>query len=135
MIVKKSLTSLAMVATAAAGIVMMPGTAHASSGGGCVSATADDGDKVSACISASGANVEPDGYVISAPVCTTVHIELFDATTNTKVLDDNVGCGEGHIGPFAYRGVNGHKYQSEVYMQTSSVTTVSAASPSETFSD
>ncbi|WP_435126219.1 hypothetical protein [Actinacidiphila sp. bgisy144] len=131
---KKKIASLGVAATAAAGILMMPGTAQASSGGGCTSAWADDGDQVSACISASGSNLEPDGYVIDASVCTTAHVLLADETTKTLVLDYNVGCGTGHVGPFAYKGVNGHKYQSEVYIEESNIQIVSAASPVETLS-
>jgi hypothetical protein len=117
------------------GIVLAPGTANASTGGGCGSDTVAGGS-VKACISASGANLEPDGYVLSNSECSTVHIILTDQTTKTNVLDYNVGCGLGHIGPFAYKGVNGHKYVTLVDLITYDGSTLAVAvSPTEAFSD
>lgn len=132
--VRRSLASAAAAAGVVAAVVMTPGTASASSGGGC-STVQGSGGKVSACLSASGSDLEPDAYILSATTCTTTYIELFDDTTGSGPLaEENVGCGVGHYGPFAYKGVNGHQYYTVVVMVHGTTNVAQAGSPDETLS-
>ena len=110
----RSVASLAATVAAVAVVVLAPGTALASSGGGCQTANPGS-DALEACISASGAYLEPDGYILSeAGNCSTTYIDLQDYTTGVMVAQENVGCGTGHYGPFPYKGTNGHQYRVKV---------------------
>ncbi|WP_427922619.1 hypothetical protein [Streptomyces sp. cg40] len=127
--------SLSMAAVGAvAAVVLVPGTADASSGGGCHTQSSGMG-KLESCISASGAYLEPDGYLlVVADNCETTYIELEDVTTGDVVLRDSVGCWPGHYGPFAYKGTNGHKYATIVVTYSSSSQLAISWSPVETLS-
>ena len=132
----RSVASLAAIAAAAAAVVLVPGTALASSGGGCRTTDSSNSD-LEACISASGAYLEPDGYIISETgSCSTSYLILDDLTAGTTVAKYNIGCGTGHYGPFANKGVNGHEYSVELVSVNSSGSPLNSAwSYDETFSD
>ncbi|MEU1628446.1 hypothetical protein ABZ746_24570 [Streptomyces sp. NPDC020096] len=129
--VRKSFASLAATAGAVAAVVLAPGTANASSGGGCAGTY-----EVRACISASGAYLKPDGYILSnVSACRTTYISLTDITTGAILQQESVGCWPGHYGPFPYKGINGHRYGVRVFMLGSSGLLASQWSYAETFSN
>ncbi len=104
-----------------------------SSGGGCIKSTSD-GVTVSSCISASGANLEPDAYVISDPGCTSAYIWLYDATAD-KWYSHGMSCAAVHHGPFAFPGINGHVYYNYTQIILSNNEEPGFWSPAETFSN
>ena len=133
--IRSTFLSLAVLATAFTGTVLASGTANASSGGGCTTATAG-GASVKACISASGANLEPDGYILANSGCAEAYLEIIDETSGTVNAVIDYSCSLGHKGPVAYGGINGHSYYSKLFLVTASGSTiVSASSPVEKFAD
>lgn len=126
--------SFAVLAAAFAGTMIASGTASASTGGGCHTVSAG-GDTVEGCVSASGGYVEPDGYIIANPGCAEVIVALVDDTTGLVDESMSASCSLGHKGPYAYKGINGHKYYSEVFTYANGHAIALAESPVETFSD
>ena len=111
---RRSAASLAVAAAAMAGVVLAPGVANASSGGGCVTQ-----GYIEACISASGKYVEPDFYVLSSiPGCSELGIWVYDDTTNGSISQSFPGtCTVGHHGPYPLLGTNGHQYHVLAFSQ------------------
>lgn len=107
---RRSATALAVAVAGMTAIALAPGTAYASTGGGCMT-----NGPLKACISASGSNVEPDFYIIApTPGCTHLNAEVDDETTHTikGVWNEWAPCGPiGHFGPWPFAGQNGHSYQ------------------------
>jgi hypothetical protein len=86
-------------------------TAHASSGGGCNDGGGSGYSYVVACISASGAKLEPNLYVLdNSPPCTSVSIWVNNANENQlTVWSDqtvNNGCALGIHGPWPLTSAN-----------------------------
>lgn len=121
--IRRSTSLLGIAATALVGVSLAAGPASASTGGGC---GATQGD-VTACISASGSNVEPDLYIAGVPAgCNFVVFQAIDDSTGGVVQTVKVPCVVGHHGPYPFVGVNGHYYKSWAQMST----TGGALSPS-----
>ncbi|SEG91586.1 hypothetical protein SAMN05216223_12420 [Actinacidiphila yanglinensis] len=106
--IRRSAASLAVAVTALAGIALTPGTASASTGGGCGTT-----GSLKSCISASGKNVAPDFYIIApTPGCTSVEFYVYDETSGATKFDQDYPCILGHIAPIVFAGTNGHRYGS-----------------------
>ena len=89
----------AMVLVALGGVGGTP--AWASSGGGCQDTYAGFGE-VSACISASGGSVLPDGYVTWDTIPPNCSIGLFlQNGSHQNIYRGNYPCGQHHYGPFS----------------------------------
>lgn len=132
---RKGVASLAVAAAATMGAVLMPGTANASTGGGCATFSGA-GDTLEPCISASGHYVEPDGYIIKNTGCASAYLQLFNEVDGTVLATHNVGCSLGHKGPFPYLGTNGQKYETRLWTQDSDgIVIISTLSWSLSFSD
>jgi hypothetical protein len=103
---RRSVTTLAVAITAMTGIALAPGTANASTGGGCTTF-----GPIEACISASGAYVEPDFYVVApTPGCTELDMTVYDDEGGTTATSFPGYCTGGHHGPYPIVGTNGHHY-------------------------
>ncbi|WP_160311124.1 hypothetical protein, partial [Streptacidiphilus anmyonensis] len=130
---RRSGTATAITAVIALAALATPASASTvrpdSSGGGC-STTA----QLEACISSSGAYVEPDAYILSNRGCQSADLTLWDDTANQEVEHVNLGCAAGHHGPFPFRGVNGHTYSTSATI-TASPSGAIAFSPQAHFSD
>ncbi|NUQ99891.1 MAG: hypothetical protein HOY79_26195 [Streptomyces sp.] len=104
-----------------------------SSGGGCSSSGGSP--DVEACISASGSYLEPDAYIINNSGCVSAGWRLYDTTSGSNVLEQEVsmGCADGHYGPYGFAGIKGHSYRTLAYINTANITNF-AESPTEYFS-
>jgi len=133
--IRSGFVSLAVIATAFTGTVVASGTASASSGGGCDTQSIS-GESIKGCVSASGAYLEPDGYVLQNAHCSSVDVSLVDDTTGNVVLTTTYSCALGHKGPIAYRGTNGHTYHTMMdLVPTAGGYWVTSLSPNEVFND
>jgi hypothetical protein len=132
--IRKGIAPLA-VGAALVGTVLVPGVANASSGGGCDVSGVVSGMEVEACISASGSNLEPDGYIIRNSGCRSVTIYLYTGG-GAGVNQWNVSCSGGHKGPIpqALPGGNHGYFYVEMTMFNSSGGFVNVESPDEYFS-
>jgi hypothetical protein len=123
---RRSLSALVVAAFAFGTVAMAAGTAGASTGGGC---GALEGN-VTACISASGRNVEPDLYINSVPGnCVDVVFQLIDDSTGSVSTSKVLPCTAGHFGPWPFAGVNGHYYKTFAQMSTTSGALSPSTSP------
>jgi hypothetical protein len=112
----------AIAALGAASLGLAP-AASASSGGGCGATTSGGYVNVTACISAKGAAVYPDGYanwvgIGSPPSSCSVTLELFDGS-GTMVASRNWACGQSHYGPFAWAGTSPSTWSSLLVVRSS----------------
>ena len=109
----RSVTALAVAMAGTTAIALAPGTAYASTGGGC-----GTNGPLKACISASGSNVEPDFYITApTPGCTYLHAQVDDDTTGVEIgeWNETAPCGPiGHFGPWPFAGKNGDHYSISV---------------------
>jgi hypothetical protein len=132
---KKIAGAAAIAAFGAASFALAP-AAHASSGGGC-SSTAAGWVTVTACISASGATVYPDGYagswgIAGIPSGCHVYVQLLDGSNNTvQTRGWTCSSSQTHYGPFAWVGPRGSNWRSIVTVSTTFSGSVAAVSPVE----
>lgn len=86
--------------------------AAASSGGGCQDTYSGFGE-VSACISASGGSVLPDGYVSWDTIPPNCSIGLFlQNASHQNVARGNYPCGQHHYGPMTFTEPSGTTWYS-----------------------
>lgn len=116
---RKTLAPLVVAAAALTGTLVMPGTASASTGGGCYTASAG-GNTVEPCISASGHYAEPDAYIIKNTGCVTAYVDLLAAGSEKLLARHTVSCSTGHKGPFPYLATNGEQLETRVITLDSS---------------
>ncbi|HWL84966.1 MAG TPA: hypothetical protein VNO21_04155 [Polyangiaceae bacterium] len=129
--IRRSLSIFGIAATALMGVALASGTASASSGGGC--GIAFEGG-ITACISASGNQVNYDIYVPSIPPgCEDIALTILDDDSR-KGDTPHVGCRTGHFS-FSVAGINGHRYHSFATVWIPSGPVVSPPSPELVFSD
>lgn len=135
---RRKLAGVVVIAAfGAAGLALAPAS-NASSGGGCGQTTSGGYVNVTACISASGATVYPDGYtqwvgIGSPPANCSVTLELFDDSSGAVVASRTWACGHSHYGPFAWVGPSPSTWSS-LLVVNSSYGTVYASSKIETLS-
>jgi hypothetical protein len=105
---------IAISLSALAAVSAMP--AYASSGGGCAGGGYGFGP-MSACISASGGNVLPDGYITweNIPPNCSVALELVNPS-GYVVARGNYACGAHHYGPLSVSEPSGTTWYSEMWV-------------------
>lgn len=129
----RGVASLAVAAAATMGVLAVPGTANASSGGGC-GTFSGAGETLESCISASGAYLEPDGYIIKNTGCAYAFVDLVNPANDALLSRHQVSCSLGHKGPFPYAGTNGQQYETDLWTADSSgIVILSLRSWPETF--
>jgi hypothetical protein len=125
------------VATAGALGAATANASAASSGGGCAT-----GSHIKGCISASGSHLEPDLYTLNNSGCSSVGIEVLNASNSAIVWQDDVvnsGCTVGIHGPWALDTanssvVNGGTYYTVAWMNFTNGTSNQVISQNETLS-
>ncbi|MEV8548116.1 hypothetical protein [Streptomyces sp. NPDC051572] len=133
-----ALAALTVLAGSLVGVAATPIAANAaitpdSSGGGCAPG-GTEGVVVSSCISASGANLEPDTYITKDPGCYAAELHLIDYTAGAMTIHP-ISCATGHQGPFPTKGTNGHTYRNITVIYLSDGDASSIESPALTFSN
>lgn len=133
----KGLAFLGIASAATLGVFVSPGTANASTGGGCSTGTnTGDGVTIRPCVSASGSNPEFDGYMIKNTGCARAYLDLMSADNDSLYSTHEVSCTDGHKGTYAYPGVNGRHYFTIMWVFDNDGNELEQwASPTETFSN
>jgi hypothetical protein len=110
-------------------VSIMP--ASASSGGGCAGGYGYEFGGAWGCISASGSDVLPDGYVVwnGIPPGCSVALELVNSSGNV-VARGNYGCGAYHYGPLRVHEPSGTTWHSYLYVYSNYGTSL-ADSPAQ----
>lgn len=94
--------------------------ALASSGGSCADTYSGFGE-ISACISASGSSVLPDGYVSWDTVPPNCSVAVFLQNGNHQnIYRGNYSCGQHHYGPFSAKEPSGTDWYSVVIVYSGS---------------
>jgi hypothetical protein len=117
----RALAGVAAIGAFGATSLALAPAASASSGGGCGLDTYVQFGEVTACISANGAAVYPDGYVdwnVVPPGSCHVDLQLLDGSGHV-VATRTWPCDRTHYGPFPWAGPSDTKWHSVLTVYTS----------------